>query len=361
MSVRDEPRWPVRQAAGEDAVRAASTTVLSLCGVAVRTRPAGTRVIVQAIEQDAKRLYSFARMVTLRRLPAWPTMLDMTTLAASTLTGRDVRLRMDALAPPQLAEQWDNVGWQIGLDEVAVSGILVTLDVEIDTVSEAVDRGANIIVAHHPMFFRPLKQINPASYQGRLIRQLLAEEIMVFAAHTNLDAVRDGVNGALAADLDLVPHRPLVPVAGAPENWGFGAICETADAGVTTAEMVHRVRQQLGARNPRVTPAVASDGNAHHHRIALLGGSGAPMIPDALRAGCTLYITGEVKYHEAQDAARAGLTLIEAGHFHSERPVLGRVVEWLLALGCPVYESNGVTSPFEADWEKTNESRSTPA
>ncbi len=113
--------------------------------------------------------------------------------------------------------------------------------------------------------------------------------------------------------------------------------------------MAQRVAEALGTPQPRVTLGV--DAPASHTRIALLGGSGASMIGEALRAGCTLFVTGELKYHEAQDASRAGLTLIEAGHFYSERPVLQRVVDWLAPLGIPVYPSQRITSPFEPNWK----------
>lgn len=255
---------------------------------------------------------------------------------------------MEELAPPVLAESWDNVGWQVGWDGAPVRAILVTLDVDHAVVEEAASLGANLIVAHHPLLFRGIKRIDPSSYQGRLLRRLLCEEIHVFAAHTNLDAVRDGVNGALAAALGLRPVAPLVPVPGAPGGWGFGAICESE--GISTRELARRVAGGLGTPVPRVTPGL--DGPATHRRIALLGGSGASMIEDAARAGCTIFVTGEVKYHEAQDAARTGLALVEAGHFYSEQPVLSPLVEWLTPLGVPVYRSNNVTSPFIPQWEE---------
>ncbi|MDQ4077500.1 MAG: Nif3-like dinuclear metal center hexameric protein [Chloroflexota bacterium] len=261
----------------------------------------------------------------------------------TTIPAGAVRRRLAELAPPTLAESWDNVGWQVGYDEAPIRAILVSLDVDLAVVEEAAQQGANLIVAHHPMLFRGVKRINPADYQGKLLRRLLCDEIYVFAAHTNLDAVRDGVNGAFADALELTPIAPLQPVAGAPSDWGFGAICR--DEGISTTEMVHRVQAALGAPRPRVTRGI--DAPESHERVALLGGSGASMIEDALRASCTLYVTGEIKYHEAQDAARAGLTVIEVGHFYSERPVLRRVVEWLEPLGVPVFESRQLTSPFE--------------
>lgn len=262
-----------------------------------------------------------------------------------TVSGAVLRTQIETLAPPSLAESWDNVGWQVGHDGMVVRGILVALDVDQAVVEEAAAEDANLILSHHPLLFRGLKRINPVDYYGQLLRRLLCDEIAVYSAHTNLDAVRDGVNGALADRLDLAAEAPLVPVPGAPEEWGFGAIC--AAEGWTTAGAARRVASRLGV-SPRVTPAVG--GPVQHERVALLGGSGAAMIDDALAAGCTLFITGEVKYHEAQDAARRGLAVIEAGHFYSERPVIDRLVERLAPLGVPVRASRCVTSPFANDW-----------
>jgi dinuclear metal center YbgI/SA1388 family protein len=262
------------------------------------------------------------------------------------MTGRinagTVRQRLDALAPPALAESWDNVGWQVGGDEAEISGILVTLDVDQEVVEEAARRGVNLIVAHHPLIFGALKQINPHNYMGRLLRRLLCDGIHVYAAHTNLDAVRGGVNDALAEALDLEPVAPLSPTSPPGGGWGFGAICESD--GVTNVEMARRVVERLGTPSPRLTPGV--DAPSRHARIALLGGSGGSLIERAVRAHCTLFITGEVKYHDAQVAARAGVTIVEAGHYYSERPVLRKLVKWLEPLRIPVWESEQVTSPF---------------
>ncbi len=264
-------------------------------------------------------------------------------------TGGDVRRRIEGLAPPVLAESWDNVGWQIGYDNAPIRAILVTLDVDEAVANEAESLNANLIVAHHPMFFRGMKRINPTDFQGRLLKRFLSRDIFVFAAHTNLDAVRGGVNDALAEKLNLIPTRPLTPVREAPEAWGFGAVCESDP--VSTAAMARRVAEGLESPHVRVTPSV--DGNVTHTRIALLGGSGGSMLGDVQRTECTLFITGEMKYHDAQDAARMGISVIEADHFYSERPVLDALAAWLAPLGVPVHVSQVVTTPFDAVWKET--------
>jgi dinuclear metal center YbgI/SA1388 family protein len=258
------------------------------------------------------------------------------------VSGGDVRRVLEQLAPPALAESWDNVGWQLGNDDLDVHGVLVTVDVDAAVIVEALERGANLIVAHHPLFFRPFKQIDPASFHGSLIKSLLRHDMYVYAAHTNLDAVPQGVNGALAEELGLTPLYPLAPVQGAVEGCGWGVICECVPQ--TTSWFSERVRKRLGTPSPRVTPAL--NGREVHSRVGLLGGSGGGFVPDAHRAGCTLFITGEIKYHDAQDAARYGVTVIEADHYFSERPVLDVLRKRIAELGVPVYRSSVVTTPY---------------
>ncbi|MCB0076847.1 MAG: Nif3-like dinuclear metal center hexameric protein [Anaerolineales bacterium] len=268
-------------------------------------------------------------------------------VAPSAPTSGDVRRLIEAWAPPHLAESWDNVGWQLGHDHAELRAILVALDVDHAVIDEAMAHDANLIVAHHPLLFRGLKRVDPSNYEGRMIKRLLCDEIHVLAAHTNLDRVPDGVNGALAATLGLTPYAPLSAHAGDP-TMGFGACCRGEPR--TAREMARQVAQALGAPQVRLTVAVEGADRQHTH-VALLGGSGASLIDDVLKSDCRLFVTGELKYHEAQGAARAGLSVIEAGHYHSERPVLGRIAERLKGLGTPVYVAESVTSPFASNWE----------
>ncbi|MDQ7029238.1 MAG: Nif3-like dinuclear metal center hexameric protein [Ardenticatenia bacterium] len=267
------------------------------------------------------------------------------------VSGEMVRRRVEELAPERLAESWDNVGWQVGHDGVTVSHVLVALDVDVHVLGEARRVGANLIVAHHPLFFRPLRRLDPTTPRGRLLVELVRADVAVYAAHTNLDAVREGVNGALAEALGLEPVAPLQPVEGAPGAWGFGAICESPP--MTTLELVQRVHRHLGTPVPRVTPG----SRAHHRRVALLGGSGAAFLGAVARSGCTCFITGELKYHDAQHARAWGITVIEAGHYYSEAPVLAKLARWLQPLDIPVTVSREITSPFAPDWHFVEDHR----
>lgn len=256
------------------------------------------------------------------------------------LTAQAIREAIETLAPPAWAESWDNVGWQIGDDTMSVARVHITLDLDAAVLDEARTHNADLIVSHHPLIFRPLSRIDTATPQGHLIAELIRAGIGVYSAHTNLDAANPGVSTALADALGLPWQSALDPLPHAPDAFGFGVICEHEP--LTTAELAERVHTRLGTPSPRITDA----GHTTHTRTALLGGSGAAFIHQARAAGCTCFITGEVKYHEAQDARAIGLTLIEADHFYSEAPVLALLADHLRPLGVSVTISRIATTPF---------------
>lgn len=118
---------------------------------------------------------------------------------------------VEALAPPDLAAEWDNVGLMLGSPEREVRRVLVSLDVTLAVVEEAIARGANLIVSHHPLFFRPIKKLRFDESQGKLVYNLIKEDIMVYCAHTNLDSADLGVSYHLAVKLGLEDIHVLVP------------------------------------------------------------------------------------------------------------------------------------------------------
>lgn len=120
---------------------------------------------------------------------------------------------MEELAPPELAEKWDNVGLMLGSSEMEVKRIMVCLDVNLSVVMEAASRGVNLIISHHPLFFRPIKKLCFDEDIGELVKNLFQENIMVYSAHTNLDSADLGINYHLAAKLELSDIDVLVPTS----------------------------------------------------------------------------------------------------------------------------------------------------
>ena len=129
-----------------------------------------------------------------------------------TFTLGDLSAAVDALAPFRLAYDWDNVGLQIGNPAAAVTNVLVALDVDNDAIDAAIRVKAQAIVAHHPLIFRPLKSLREDSVTGAYVTRLVREKIGLIAAHTNLDRVKEGTNGALAAAMDLQDVEILDPL-----------------------------------------------------------------------------------------------------------------------------------------------------
>lgn len=125
-------------------------------------------------------------------------------------TNSDVFKLIEDLAPLDKAYDWDNVGLQIGSNRQQTTKIMITLDVLETVVDEAIEKKVDLIIAHHPLLFKPLKQIDLHTPEGRIISKLIRHDISVYAAHTNLDVVKYGVNDMLARKLDLKKTKPLI-------------------------------------------------------------------------------------------------------------------------------------------------------
>ena len=262
---------------------------------------------------------------------------------------------LEEIAPSSLAESWDRPGWQVRCPDRAITGILVAMDVAPAVLDEAERLGCNLILAHHPLMFRPLQTLDLSTPRGRLIARLIRGEVSVWAAHTNLDVLPEGTSMALARALGLLEpsilsrvqrqEYDLMALANQQSNHGFGAVGQLPAPMSTSQVAVH-------ARSVLASPVcqMAGDLGRVHQRVAVMGGSGASFYRDALRAGATLFITADVKYHEAQDAVDQGLDLVILDHFATERPVLDLVAERLrrLVSGIPVSVATAPTSPFKA-------------
>lgn len=228
---------------------------------------------------------------------------------------------MERIAPPSLAMDGDNVGLLIGTDRTEIKKVLLALDCTPDTAREAVEWGADLLLTHHPIFFNGVKHIRPDDPETGAPYLLLRNGIAHYAAHTNLDAAPGGVNDALAQTLGLSDVQPLPPD-------GLGRIgTRSADTPDTLGAYAAFVANTLGAA---VRMSGASD--ALVSRIALVGGAGGDMARQAYHAGADLFITGEVKHHQALDSRFLGLNVLEAGHYETEKIVLSPLIRHLQEL-----------------------------
>ncbi|MFB1050793.1 Nif3-like dinuclear metal center hexameric protein [Paraliobacillus sp. JSM ZJ581] len=360
---------------------------------------------------------------------------------------KDVIDVIEDMAPKDLAYDWDNVGLQIGSMHKEVEKVMVTLDVLENVVDEAVEKGIDLIIAHHPMLFKALKQINLDQAKGRTIKKLIQHDISVYAAHTNLDIAFGGVNDMLANQLAIkntqvlvpfdhetliklvvyVPEQHLVEVKNALGDNGAGYIgnyshCTfsqegtgsfvpkegtdpyigtigkeekvkeikietiipaskkdffvktlltahpyeepaydliplvnkgrvtglgrigTLDQDIKLKEFCDTVKEKLDVSNLRVI----GDLDKKIRKVAILGGSGEGFISQAKRMGADVYITGDLTFHEAQEAWEMGLTVIDPGHY-VEKVMIEGMIAFLQKKKWPLTftPSTSNTDPFQ--------------
>lgn len=341
---------------------------------------------------------------------------------------KDIVRAMETLAPIHLKEDWDNVGLQIGGPEDKADRVLLALTPSEKVVEEAVERGCDMIVTHHPFIFKGVKTLRTDTVIGRMSHACIKHDIALYCAHTNLDIAQGGVNDVLAARLGLVNVRGLqqtaeaprykvvvfVPMthaeavkaamfhagAGAQGNYEFcawsvvgngqfapksganpylGEIGKVETVEETRLEVLveraqlHAVIDAMLRAHPyeevaydifvnkgsatraylgRIgelpsemrlsdwllqikdvlnVPVVSVAGDAERmvKTVALCGGSACELLDDAKRAGGDVFITGDMKYHDAQRAIEMGMTMVDVSHFGGERPVLSALQSYL--------------------------------
>lgn len=225
----------------------------------------------------------------------------------------------------QYKEEYDNIGLIVGRPENTVTKILVCLDVTDKVIDEAIREGAQLIISHHPMIWAPVKNIRGDNVLGRKLLNLIEHKIAVYAAHTNLDFVRDGVNDFAAAQLGLRNVRPLEPYI--DEEQGFGRVGELANKVFITV-LKGEVESVFNDRFVRIL----SEPYAQVKKIAVINGAGGgdtKYVDMALQAGADCLITADVKHHVAVYAADAGLAVIEPQHYAMEHAYIARLVQTL--------------------------------
>jgi dinuclear metal center YbgI/SA1388 family protein len=229
------------------------------------------------------------------------------------------------LAPPELAEEWDNVGLLVGRHNQPVSRVLVALELRDEVLGEAREQGCDAVLTHHPVIFPSLSALTDDSAAAELALRAAEERTVVIAAHTNLDAARGGLNDVMAQLLGLSATRPLRPAA-ADALAGLGRVGRVGPT--TLAKLAARVGESFGG----APVSYAGDPDSRVETVACCTGSGASLIPDARAAGADAFVTSDLKYHDADRAD--GLQLVSLPHARAERVALkiwARALERALA------------------------------
>ncbi|HEU4406941.1 MAG TPA: Nif3-like dinuclear metal center hexameric protein [Polyangiaceae bacterium] len=229
---------------------------------------------------------------------------------------------LEAIAPPRFAEPWDNVGLLVGDPAAPLARALLCVDLTRAVLAEARASGCEAVVAYHPPIFKAVKRLTAGSIAYELVRAGVA----VYSPHTALDMAPGGTNDVLAEALGLFECRALRK-GQAPGEWpagfGFGRVGRARPR--PRAEFVEHAKRALGLGEVLVAGPLEGEAAT----VAVGAGACGDLIDDALAARADVYVTGEVRHHDALRAADAGLTLVCTLHSNSERGALGRLGEGL--------------------------------
>lgn len=227
------------------------------------------------------------------------------------MKANDIVKIIEDFCPASLAYPWDNVGLLCGDGNKEVKKIFVTLDADIKTVGEAVKKGADMIVSHHPILFSGIKKIDYTSPEGQMIKLLIQNDIPLFAAHTNMDTAKNGINDRLAKMFKLKNVRILEQHTD-NETAGLGRYGDL-EKSITFGEFINVCKSILN------TPVrVSGDFNTEIKTAAVASGSCSEVIPIAKEKGADVIITGDMKYHDMINMTETGICIIDAGHYPTE-------------------------------------------
>ncbi|MGI6119606.1 MAG: Nif3-like dinuclear metal center hexameric protein [Desulfosporosinus sp.] len=238
---------------------------------------------------------------------------------------------IEKIAPKSWAEDWDNVGLLVGSGSTPIERILITLDGTMEVVEEAKAYGAQLIVAHHPIIFRPLKNLRADNAAAQVPLQLLHHQIGYYTAHTNLDQSILSSSRALGEVLGLKKMKVLEDY-GEMRGYGISGYLSTPEK---LEDIWKRFLDCLGQPGVYAQPydltGVRLAGSLENvvRKVAIVNGSGARFIQKALFNGVDLLITGDVDHHAVLDALEGGMAVGDLGHFLSEAPMLQALYQYL--------------------------------
>lgn len=226
-----------------------------------------------------------------------------------------IKVILDALeqfAPLPLQESWDNAGLQVGLTETDASGALLCLDVNELIIDEAIRKGCNLVVSHHPLLFHGLKQVSDTNYVQRIVMKAIKNDIAIISMHTNMDNALNGVNYKIAEKLGLTDVTFLDKKDNQSVPSGSGVIGTFAEA-MSSRDFITKVKETFECgcvmANELLSRPIRS--------VAICGGAGAFLLDEAVKAGADAFITGEMHYHEYFDHEQE-IQIAVIGHYESE-------------------------------------------
>ena len=230
---------------------------------------------------------------------------------------REITGAIEQYAPLRLQEEWDNAGIQVGDPEAEITGVLLCTDATEAVVAEAIERGFNLVISHHPLIFRGLKKIMGRTPVERAVAMAIKHDITIYSAHTNMDSAWQGVSFRMADKIGMT-HVDFLDVndvaaygSQATTTAGCGVIGDIDP--MPAREVLQRVKQAFEVGAVRYS----GDGDHIVNRVALCGGAGGFLLDKAVEAGAQLYVTADMRYHDFLDNSQR-IVVADIGHYESE-------------------------------------------
>ncbi len=226
---------------------------------------------------------------------------------------QDIINIIESVAPLSYQEAWDNSGLQVGDRNAEVHEALLTVDVTESVVNEAISIGCDLIISHHPLIFRGLKQLTGATPQERCVMQALRHNIAIYSAHTSMDSYLHGVSGRIAEKLGIRDYRILIPSVSHAEA-GLGVIGDLPQP-MDNEEFVAFVARVFATPNTSLRWVEGS--RKQVRKVAICGGAGAEFLEQAIAQRADAFVSADFKYHELQNAYQR-ITVVDMDHWVSE-------------------------------------------
>lgn len=264
---------------------------------------------------------------------------------------KDLIFEIDEIAPRELEEDWDNCGMQINMGNKEIHNVLVCLDITRDVIEEAKRKRIDFIITHHPLLFHKIDVIDNNTITGNYLIDLIKLGISVYSAHTTFDEAFGGNNEYLADLIGLSRIRKIKKVRSytmeQSNDHVIGRIGNLREP-ITLEEACKLVEEAL--QIPGETKMVGNPNQMVQTVGICTGAAGSDILATAIKNGCDLFITGDVKHHEALIAKESGLCMIDAGHFGTEYIFISNFANKLrkqIGSKIQIFESEIITNPFK--------------
>ncbi len=267
---------------------------------------------------------------------------------------------LDQRFPLELQEKYDNAGEQICFGDKDLKGVMLSLDLDNNIINEAYKQDANLIITHHPFLFKPIKSIKTGEPVSDMLLNLIEKEISLYSAHTNLDKVYfDKLGEVLGIDNGELLFKTDSSEVDNNTEYGFGILGQL-DGEFLLADILKTVKEKLDLE----FVIYSGEKDKKIKRLAILGGSGGSQVERIIKErNVDCIITGDIGYHACKTALDYNVSIIDAGHFGTEKILLNflknEVEDCLTKIeksnGLKVYISKIEKNPFKVFYQGSND------